>query len=1266
MNIFQFLFKGGRNQKWLLHIFAAMIFVFLVFWHFKPLFPVIKTHYPGGGTFDVYNFVAAPLTTSRAALRNPLSFWKGDRLYPYPFSTTLLMVDFPFSFSYHLLYKITSNAILSFNLYALLFFFINGFAVYLLIYYWTRSWLAGIIAGAFCTFFPHRFHSMEVDVQLTYISALGLLAWLAYLRRGGLKLLILFFFILALKVTTPDYQTIFLAVIFGFAVPLGFVAYPDRLRTSWKQFIIGCVIFVILMLPFLYPYYAVLTRLPGHGYKGVMFVNIHHLTAKSFWALFTDFFHNISHLRIRYSNDPRALIWPGAILITTGIFSIIWGTISPFLLGKKAVFRIGIVLSLIIAGLLTFTNYVHLGSFGKLSRLYVDPPLLSTVRQPCAFIYSINFCLSILIGLLIGNILTYISRKNWMIKTVVFGFAILILIFGTLEHTVKLRSLTNYKNICKPTGVYAWLNKQKYPSPFIRFPYTFSSVGDFTRGAYNSLADQPSAFGRSRYVLPMQYYFKKFNKKSAKEKAAMIAVSPYKFWVENSCNEKYRKQIEQNSNLKFATNFGRVFVFENPNPERVFPIDIIVTQKYQQCFPNIIYSTSVEFEITNKYSFVPKKNRKIVGYFNLLDKDKKSLAKLKIKEKLPFILDGQNTRFGVHVLYNANKKRLEGSFQRYNPWQIANAPITMLSISEKDVFKIKFIEIKIKQSGIKNETICLTTVSPTPSRWPYKFGLPTSYCNQAGGFSGMQEKDGISFQLSGGKFSTLYLPKPQKTSDYIMLRVREAMPINSKTFSLNISLNGKEIGKLKLEKYWKDYKIKVPKKLWKKLNRFDFYYPETALPCLYSSSRDEKKRCAAFAELSVFETPILETKKNLTVKILETIFTKNLIKNGSFSSGLKNWYYWQTAKNNKSFLNIFEESGKKFLRIYNPKAKLIGLVQNIPVKAGKIYKLSGEARSVGNNSKKIFGGRLGFYIPNQKEKQIIWMFENNNWQKNFIIFTNKIDATASIFVHLGYGNISATGDFKNISLQEQEQVTDRRTRRSGFKCEQSPLLQRDSEEYKSYCLKLRPDPVFFSNIIHRISLGKTNEYSSVFDAFRKCKNNDKIIIYPGTYYEKNYGSEWLICYKKNVKIIGKGNPQIVVKANSPGYQISMQLPYNSDLFFEGVRLKTIADISNNKVVYNAVFTGGKNINISNCVFEIELNGTNSVCKNFVAVNNATNVVICSSEIITRDKTGNNQVYHFASHDAAPLEIKNVTLRGKNLENLCIGKIRQTDCQTISE
>jgi len=609
---------------------------------------------------------------------------------------------------------------------------------------------------------------------------------------------------------------------------------------------------------------------------------------------------------------------------------------------------------------------------------------------------------------------------------------------------------------------------------------------------------------------------------------------------------------------------------------------------------------------------------------------------------LPFILDGPKATFGVHIQYNASKKRLEGSFQRYKPWQIANAPVTAFSISEEDVFKTKFIEIKIKQAGTENEASCLTTVSPTPSRWPYKFGIPVAYCNQAGGFSGMQKKGGTSFQLSEGKNSTLYLSKPRKISDYIMLRAKEAMPINSKEFYIKFSMNGQEIGKLNLEKDWKNYKIKVPKSLWKQLNRFDFYYPETVLPCLHSHSNDEKKRCATFAELSIFENPNPEIKKAVKHEIYETVFTKNLIKNGIFMSKLKNWYYWQTAKNNKNNLTILEESGKKFLRICNPKAELIGLVQNIKIEAGKIYKLSGEARSAGNNSSKIFGGRIGFYIPNQKEKQIVWMTENSKWQEKNIIFTNKVDATASIFVHLGYGNISTTGDFRKIIFQEQ--VTQISPPESNIK----------ETQYE------------FSNIIHRISSNKTNEYLSVFDAFRKCKNNDKIIIYPGIYHEKNPGSEWLMSYKKNVKIIGKGNPQIIVNADSPGYQISMQLPYNTDLSFEGIRLKTVANVSNNKVVYNAVFTGGKNIKISNCVFEIELNGTNSVCKNVVAVNNATNMIICDSEIITLDNTGSNKISHFASHDAAPLEIKNVTLHGKNLENLCIGKIRQINCQTISK
>jgi len=80
--------------------------------------------------------------------------------------------------------------------------------------------------------------------------------------------------------------------------------------------------------------------------------------------------------------------------------------------------------------------------------------------------------------------------------------------------------------------------------------------------------------------------------------------------------------------------------------------------------------------------------------------------------------------------------------------------------------------------------------------------------------------------------------------------------------------------------------------------------------------------------------------------------------------------------------------------------------------------------------------------------------------------------------------------------------------------------------------------------------------------------------------------------------------------------------------------------------------------ISNCVFWTELHATNSVSKNVVAVNGATNVVIYGGMVVTRDITGKNEVSHFASHDAAPIELKDVKIYGENVDHFSIGKIKR--------
>ena len=149
---------------------------------------------------------------------------------------------------------------------------------------------------------------------------------------------------------------------------------------------------------------------------------------------------------------------------------------------------------------------------------------------------------------------------------------------------------------------------------------------------------------------------------------------------------------------------------------------------------------------------------------------------------------------------------------------------------------------------------------------------------------------------------------------------------------------------------------------------------------------------------------------------------KNLLKNSFFKSGKDNWGAWQHAKNQPENITIVDvENNKNFdyaLRIENPKAVLIGLQQLASLKSGTVYRLSGIVRSTqSDDNKKIFGGRIALFLPPQKEKEIVWMSEYNKWWGKELIFTNQVTGVASIYVHMGYGGVSSTGEFANIKLE---------------------------------------------------------------------------------------------------------------------------------------------------------------------------------------------------------------------------------------------------------
>ena len=140
-----------------------------------------------------------------------------------------------------------------------------------------------------------------------------------------------------------------------------------------------------------------------------------------------------------------------------------------------------------------------------------------------------------------------------------------------------------------------------------------------------------------------------------------------------------------------------------------------------------------------------------------------------------------------------------------------------------------------------------------------------------------------------------------------------------------------------------------------------------------------------------------------------------MLQNGRFLDGMANWQYWQYGVAHTN--NIMVQDN--IVRIENPSAQLIGIQQRIAVVSGAVYRLSGVARSVATTqSDIIFGGRVAFFMPPQKERQLVWTSEYNEWSQREMVFTNAVTGTATILVHMGYGRVASTGEFANIRLEQ--------------------------------------------------------------------------------------------------------------------------------------------------------------------------------------------------------------------------------------------------------
>jgi len=158
----------------------------------------------------------------------------------------------------------------------------------------------------------------------------------------------------------------------------------------------------------------------------------------------------------------------------------------------------------------------------------------------------------------------------------------------------------------------------------------------------------------------------------------------------------------------------------------------------------------------------------------------------------------------------------------------------------------------------------------------------------------------------------------------------------------------------------------------------------------------------------------------------DALHTYQRVKNHCFRSGLDNWHFWNKARNNTNTIDIVSAGSiygmpgtYKSARISNPRAELVGISQVISVSSGEVYRLSARVKSLMCHDPSIlFGGRIGFWLPPQKERSIVWMSEHNKWWRKAITFTNHVTGNATLYVHMGYGGVSSTGDFTDIRLEK--------------------------------------------------------------------------------------------------------------------------------------------------------------------------------------------------------------------------------------------------------
>lgn len=373
-----------------------------------------------------------------ATFRSPLSLFEANAFHParYPlaysenlYGIALLLIPFRLA---------GIGPITAYNLAMLGGFAFSGFAAYLLGQRLTGSFVAGLAAGVFYAFVPFRFthlsHLQHVwggwipILLLTLIWYVELPSW----RRAGV-----FGAVFVMNGLTNIHWFLF----GSFAVAITAALFAAGGVRSWKKLLIAAVAALLLLVPFLYPYWAV-----AKFYETTRDWS----ETKALSATLADWLVSNFHTRLygalrNPAIDPERWLFPGALSMVLATAAVL-----AFRRNPRAVLIGAVWVVIGLAGSMGLNFFFH-------TFLYDAVPGFKAVRAPARWAAIAYVGISILVAV---TTTVVAKRIRWMAWVIPFAFMT----------ELRAAPIRWYQVIPEPPKVYTWLASQPLRGAVLELP----------------------------------------------------------------------------------------------------------------------------------------------------------------------------------------------------------------------------------------------------------------------------------------------------------------------------------------------------------------------------------------------------------------------------------------------------------------------------------------------------------------------------------------------------------------------------------------------------------------------------------------------------------------------------------------------------------------------------------------------------------------------------------------------------------------------------